>query len=125
EDRHLLRISDALIDSPLYGVDQVVVHLAGPLAVASVEELLAEAGGAAIIHLKHGVAAVCQPLRSRVEAPGVAGPRSTVNIQDHRPLLRLGSDGHGEIANQLQAVTALDRYRLHRRQCVLLQFWPG
>ena len=88
-DRHLLRVGVALLDGPVDGVDQVVVHLAGPLAVAGVEELLAEAGRAAEVHLQHRVAAVGQPLRLRVVAPAVARPRPAVDQQHHRQVLRL------------------------------------
>ncbi len=57
-DGDLVRVGDLLLDGPVDGVDQVVVHLAGPLLVAGVEELLAEAGRAAEVDAQHGVAAV-------------------------------------------------------------------
>ena len=49
-------------DRPVDGVDQVVVHLAGPLVVAGGGEGFAEAGRAAVVHLQHRVAAVREPL---------------------------------------------------------------
>ena len=63
-----LRVGDAFLHGPVDGVDQVVVHLAAPFAVAGVDERLAEAGRAAEVHRQHGVAAVGQPLVVRIEA---------------------------------------------------------
>ena len=52
EDGDLLRVGDALLDGPVHGVDQVVVHLQAPLLVAGVQELLAVAGRAAEVDLQ-------------------------------------------------------------------------
>ena len=52
-------------DGPIDGVDEVVVHLAGPLLVSGVEELLAEALGPAVVDAEDRVAAVGKPLMLR------------------------------------------------------------
>src|SRR5690606_40368693 len=83
-DRDLVGGGDAGVDRPLHRIDQVVVHPAGPLAVAGVGELLAEAGGAAVVHAQHGVAAVGQPLVIAAVAVGVARPGAAVHQQHHR-----------------------------------------
>ena len=69
------------------GVDQVVVHLQAPLAVAGVEELLAVSGGAAVVHLEHRVAAVGEPLRVGAVTPCVARPRAAVHEEHEREAL--------------------------------------
>ena len=83
----LLRVGDLFLDGPVDGVDQVVVHLAGPLLVAGVDEFLAEAGRAAVVDAQHRVAAVGQQLVLGVEAPAVAAPRAAVHDQHHRQRL--------------------------------------
>src|ERR1700742_3334535 len=62
-DRDLGPVGPALADDVVDRVDQVVVQLGAPLAVAGVDEVLAVAGGAAVVDLDAEVAAVGQPLR--------------------------------------------------------------
>ena len=116
DDRDLLRVGDALLDRPVDGVDQVVVHLPAPLPVAGVQELLAEAGRAAEVDLEHRVAAVGQPLRLGVEAPAVARPRTAVDEQHHRQALRRRRRRAASGSRcSVQAVARLDDDRLHLR----------
>ena len=103
---------DALVDRPLHGVKQIVVHRTGPLKVAGVDEVLAEPGGAAIVNAQHGIAAVGQPLVPRIVAPVIARPRPAVDEQDHRQrlvrfpvLVRVGPNRKGAVADKVEAVT--------------------
>jgi hypothetical protein len=59
------RVGVTRLNGPANGIHQIIVHFGGPLAVARVVERLAEAGRAAIVDLKHGVAAVGKPLHGR------------------------------------------------------------
>ena len=61
-DRHSFPVRYLIIHRPVHDVDQVVVHLARPLPVAGVQERLAEAGRAAVVHRDHRVAAIRQKL---------------------------------------------------------------
>ena len=106
--RDLLRVGDALLDGPVDGVDQVVVHLQAPLLVAGVEELLAVAGRAAEVDLQHRVAAVGEPLRVGLK-PQVSrphGPPCTSRTSGRF----FGGDAGGQrqVAVELQAVARLD-----------------
>src|SRR5690606_32594106 len=114
-DTDAVRIGDAVVDGPLHGVHQVVVHLGAPLAVARVEEGLAEAGGAPEVDAQDRVAAVGQPLVDAVVAPVVAGPRAAVHLQHHRQRFRradavfgLVPRRQGQVADQVQAVPGPD-----------------
>lgn len=44
EDGHTIAIRVALLDGPVHGVDEIVVHLAGELPDSGFHERLAEAG---------------------------------------------------------------------------------
>ena len=60
-DRDLVALRDAVADRPVDAVDQVVVHLAAPLLVGLVDEVLPETGGAAEVHLQRRVTPVGEP----------------------------------------------------------------
>src|SRR6266487_2491891 len=62
-DRDLGRVGPPLIDRVLDRVQQVVVHLGAPLAVAGRHERLAVAGRAAVVHLDAEVTPVGRPNR--------------------------------------------------------------
>ena len=105
-----------------YGVEQVVVHLAGPLAVAGVEELLAVAGRAAEVDLKHGVAAVREPLRVAGCSPRRRAPHGPAVDEQHRGQLLGGHAGRRrDVAVDLHAIASGEFDRLHLRQLVLFQ----
>ena len=115
EDRHALGIGDSLGDRPVDGVDQVVVHLAGPLEVGGVDERFAKARRAAEVHAEHGVASIGQPLMRRREAPGVASPRTTVHVEHQRarhPPRAVARQR--EIRHEREPVTGAYRDRFHR-----------
>ena len=80
-DRNPVAIDNALCDKVIDGVEQVVVHLGAPLAVARVEEGLAVAGGTAEVDVHTGVAPVGQPLVFGIESPTIARPRTAVHDQ--------------------------------------------
>ena len=110
------------------GVEQVVVHLAGPLAVGGVDEILAEAGRAAVVDAEHRIAAVGQPLVIRVEAPAIARPRAAVHVEDHRHrlvrhavVIRIGARRQRQVAHQVQAVAALDHAVVHLHERIVGQ----
>ncbi len=83
-DADPVRVDPALGDQVVDGVEQVVVHRAPPLLVAGVAERLAVAGRAPVVDLDADVAAVGEPLRLRVVAPHVAGPRPAVHVEHGR-----------------------------------------
>ena len=56
-DGDLVLLRDLLGHRPADGVEQVVVHLRGPLLVGGVDELLPEARRASVVHAQHGVPA--------------------------------------------------------------------
>ena len=118
-DREPIRIGPALIDRPLRDVVHVVLHRLVPLAIARIEELLAEAGRAAEVDVQDGVAAIGEPLVIRVEAPAVAGPRSAVHHDDQRhPLAGLPVVRQRVVRRKHETIASrnLDRLHLHERK---------
>ncbi len=83
-DRDVFGIGDFFFHGPAHRVEQVVVHLGGPLLIAVVRELFAEAGRAAIVHAQHRIAAVGQQLMLGLVAPSVAPPRPAMHQQHQR-----------------------------------------
>src|SRR5206468_5026769 len=80
--------------------------------------------GAAEVDLHAQVAAVGQPLRLRVEAPGVAPPGAAVDVE-HGGQAGAGRVGReGEVAVHLEAVAGGVGERLHLGEPVALQLRP-
>ena len=122
-DRDLVLRRDAAVDRPRHRVEQVVVHLAAPLVVGGVEELLAEAGRAAEVDLEHRVAAVREQLVDRRVAVVVARPRPAVREQHerHRPGR---ADRLGQVAHERHPVARRDHHGLLRRERLLVERGP-
>ena len=118
-DRDPVGVGVALLGDPGDGVEQVVVHARAPLAVAGVQEVLAVARRAAVVHLHAQVAAVGEPLRVGCEAPLVARPRAAVHEEHRRSARAVGARREREVAVHLQAVAGGEAERLHRRERVL------
>ena len=104
------------------------MHLAGPFAVGLVDEVLAEAGGAAVVDRQHRIAAVGQPLVVAAVAVVVARPRAAVHQQHHRHRLvglavvvGVGGLRQAQVTDQGQAVARLDLLRPHRDQRLAVQ----
>mmetsp|Transcript_8707 Transcript_8707/g.18499 ORF Transcript_8707/g.18499 Transcript_8707/m.18499 type:complete len:262 (+) Transcript_8707:678-1463(+) len=80
-----------------------MLHAADPpLFVTLMEERLTVAGRATVVHLQHGVSAVCEPLRRGVVSPRVTRPGASVHQEHHRG--RFGGIGASEVRHELQAV---------------------
>ena len=118
EDGDPIGVGVALVDHVLHGVDEVVVHLGAPLAVAGVDEVLAVAGGAPEVDLHAQVAAVGQPLRLGVEPPRVPGPRPAVHVQHGRQPGALEAGRERQVPVDLQTISRGERERLHVSQLV-------
>lgn len=123
-DRHLLRIGDPLIGGPLHPIDEVVVHGAGELLHGRVVERLPVAGGAPVVDLEHGVAAVREELRLGLISPRVAEPRAAVHQQHHRQVLRRHALREREVTVDREPVAGLEGDRPHLREVVRLQPRP-
>jgi hypothetical protein len=121
EDADALAVDPSLVDHVRHRVEQVVVHRAGPLLVARVEEGLAIAGRAAVVDLHADVAAVREPLREIAVAPGVAHPRPAVHEEHRRQVRARHVDREGDVAVHRQAVPGGERERLHRRERVTVE----
>ena len=104
------------VEEPVGAVEQVVVHPGRPLKVRGVGEVLAEAGGAAVVDAQDRVAAVGEPLDGGVEIPMIAPPRAAVDEQDggERPGLETGWER--EVAMDDEAVSRVVRDGLHARE---------
>ena len=87
-DEEVLRIDPALRDRRVDAGHQVVVVLVGIAVLDAVHELLAVAGRAARIRPQHRVAVGGEVLPRPVPADVVHAPRTAVNPQHHRVLLR-------------------------------------
>lgn len=70
----LVLAGDALVDGPVDGVDQIIVHLAGELVRRLLDERFPEARRPAIVDREDGIPAVGQPLMRGVVAVAVARP---------------------------------------------------
>ena len=103
-DRHTVGIRGAALDGPPHRVHEIVVHLAAPLAVACVQELLPVTAGPTEVDLKTGVSAVREPLRLGVVAPHVAVPRTAMDVEHHRQVCAGAAGRNGEIAVDREAV---------------------
>ena len=121
EDRDTIAVRVALLDRPVHGVDEVVVHLARELTDGGLHERLAEAGRSAEVDLQHRITAVGEQLGFGVEAPAVARPRAAVDEQHQRQPFRLDPDRQREIRMQVEAVARGDRDRCHRCQRLGIQ----
>ncbi len=97
------------------------MHGAAPLLVAGVPESLAVPDGSTEVHLHADVAAVGEPLRLGVVAPGVARPGTAVHVEHGRQ----AGPGHlrrkGHVAVDGEPVPGGERERLHRRERVVVQ----
>src|SRR5258705_7095189 len=62
EDRDAIPIRIALLDGPVNGVDEIVMHFAGELPDGGLDEVLAEAGGSAEVDLQRRITAVGEKL---------------------------------------------------------------
>ena len=92
------------------GIEQIVVHLGPPLAIAGVDEVLAVAGGSPVVDLDADIAPIGEPLGLGVETPGVPGPRAPVHVQHRRESRPRLAHGKGQVPVQLEAV-ACDSWR--------------
>ena len=104
------------------------MHLAGPLAVAGVGEVLAEAGGAAEVDRQHRIAAIGQPLVVAAVAIGIARPWAAVDQQHQRHrriglpvVVRVGAARQGQVADQGLVVARSDFHRPLRDQRLAFQ----
>src|SRR5260370_13653682 len=104
EDANALGIGDALGDQVLGAPGHVILHLASPLQVAGVDELLAISGGTAEVHAQHGITAVGNKLRVAVVAPNVAAPSTAVRQDNRRKVFTRDAFGQREVAGYLQPV---------------------
>ena len=120
-DGNALGIGDPLVDQPLGRVSQVVLHCFAPLLEAFLPERAAVAGRSAEIHLQNSVAAVGEELRFGIESPRIAGPRSAMDKQNRRKILRLLAGRKRQIGRQLESVAGGDTNGLHRREIFLHQ----
>ena len=82
-DRDLVLLREAVV-GPLHRVDEIVVHRPCELHVRDVDELLAEAGRAAVVGWQYGVTAIGEPLMRRIEAPDVTRIGTAVDHQHER-----------------------------------------
>ena len=87
DETHAFRIGDALCDRGPKLIGHVVLHAQAPLATANVRVRDAEAGRAAKLRLKHGIAARCEKVRSPVEDIGVAILGPVMEEHDERQTL--------------------------------------
>ena len=88
QNTHALGVGDSLCDQVLHAPREVVLHLAAPLDIAGVEELLPIARRSAEVGLEHRIAAIGEELRQRVVSPFVAPPRAAVRKNDGGQVLR-------------------------------------
>ncbi len=130
-DRHAVLVGDLLLDGPRDGVGKVVLHLAAPLAVAGVDELLAEAGGAAVVDAEHRIATVGQPLVDGIKAPRVAPPGTAVDPDDRgqriaRPTATAGIAVRRQrvVGHERLAVAGLDGLGVHPCEGETLEIRP-
>ena len=124
-DADFVRVGDALLHRPIFSVEQIGVHGAGPLQIAGIQIFFAIPGRPAKINLQHGVPAIGQPLRVTIEAPGVAAPRSAVNQHDHGQVMRRFARRSGEIAVNFHAIAGGVLDRFHRGQFVGVEVRPA
>src|SRR5438477_12940335 len=82
-------ISDPLIHGPTHCIKKVFHHPKPNLKIASIEELDAEAGRAAVIYLKNSIAAICQEMHFGIVAIVIAIPRPAMNQQHEWKILRV------------------------------------
>ena len=125
-DRHARGLGDALTHGPVDGIEQVGMYAARPFAVAGIDERLAEAGRASVVHAQHVVAAVGEPLVRGAEVGHVARPRAAMDQQYHRagPAC-LGIARPRQVADELQSIARGDEHRLHRHQRGIVERRPG
>src|SRR5438046_2005349 len=60
-DYNFLRVSDALLNCPVNSIHQVIVHVAAPFLIASIQEVFTVACGASEIHLQASVSTIGEP----------------------------------------------------------------
>src|SRR5208283_1399893 len=120
-DAHLLCVRDPLTDNPVFTVEQIGVHRAGPLAITGVQVLLAVSGGSAKVGLQNGIAAVGQPLRVGIVSPEIAAPRTSVGKYDHGQLFGFFVRGRGQVTVDGHSVASFIFNRPHLRQLELFQ----
>jgi hypothetical protein len=93
------------------------MHLAGPLAIAGVDESLAEPGRTAEIHAQDCIAPIGEPLVVGIEAPHVTAPGAAMDQQHHRQsVYRRAATRTAQIRDEREAVACADRHRLHLDQ---------
>ena len=90
-------------------IQEIRLHLVGPLAAAGLLERLAETPGPAELGLQDRVAPRGEELSEEVEFVGVAGGRSAMRQDDERSLgpLRRGAGRQRQIGRHLQAIARL------------------
>src|SRR5260370_12324096 len=86
EDANALGIGDALGDQVLGAPGHVILHLASPLQVAGVDELLAISGGTAEVHAQHGITAVGKKFPVPLYAPTFSPPSTAPSTKNHPKL---------------------------------------
>src|SRR3972149_1387041 len=73
---------------------------------------------------RHSRARVGDPLGRGCVAPGVAGPRPAVDVQNQRQALWLRSRRQRQVGHEVESVARLDDDRLHPGEGVLLERGP-
>jgi len=68
-----------LIHDPTHCIKKIFHHPKPNLKIASIEELDAKTGRAAVIYLKNSIAAICQQLDLGIVAIVIAIPRPAMN----------------------------------------------
>src|SRR3954453_2123135 len=106
----------------LHAPGDVVLHLASPSAIAGVEELLAEASGAAEVGGKHGIAAIGEELSEGRVAPVVTRPRAAMRHYQQGQVPRLDAARQREVRRDFQAVGRLVPNGLHFGHGIAWQF---
>src|SRR5450631_1197409 len=92
-DRDSLGIGGTLRNSPLDRINQIVMHIAPPLVITSIEKVFAVASRATKIYLQAGIATIRKPLCLGVISPPITRPRPTMHVQHHWQVFRVRSSG--------------------------------
>ena len=108
-------------DQPAAGVVDVADRRPPRLEAVLLVPGVAIAGRAAVIGLKHGIAAIGEKLGEPVEAPFVARARAAMRHDDGREVLAAAARRQGQIGGDLGAVRGPVGDRLHRRERDVLE----
>src|SRR3989441_3387904 len=120
ENADASRIGVSLMNRPVQPVEQISMHLPGPLAIARVQILLSVTGRAAEVDLQHAVAAVRKPLDEGIVPPVISTPRTAVREQNQRKILRRPARRQREVAIKSQAIAGCECVRMLLRQHAVL-----